>query len=408
MNIFSNKIVKKSALHLVIVFVFLIILGSISSFIFSVITIRELVEYDMSLVGAMHQNKDIGELSIITGEINKEDHQTGKDILSEYSYGTNMSSIFAHYKMIFFRNTSIVIIVISIFFVSAVMILSNSLNRVFKEIRQISSKMQVGDLTDMNVFSDINDGEIAILKSTINSLAKRSGYQVEALNKDKKLLNKMLTDISHQLKTPLSAIRMYNEIMLNKSEIEPKVRTEFLNQSKEQIDRIDWLVQGLLKMARIEANSIEMIKKPYYLADTIDTAIAPFYAIAKKKSIKLIVEATGEIILVHDCQWVAEAFGNIIKNAIEHTKEGGIIKVISDETPMTVEVRIQDNGEGIRKKDLAHIFKRFFQVEGQKTGSVGIGLELAREILVKNDADIYVNSEVGIGTEFVITFLKKS
>lgn len=408
MNIFSNKLVKKTVLNLTIAFVFVMLMGGITNFIFSKITIQELLKYDMSLVGAMHENKDIGELSIITGEINKEDYKKGKDILSEYSYGTNMSSIFAHYKMIFYRNISIMIIVAFIFFVVSILIVIYSFSSIFKEIKKISYKMQVGDLTDMNEFSDIDDGEIAILKSTINSLSKRSGYQVEALNRDKQLLQKMLTDISHQLKTPLSSIRMYNEIMLNKSEIDSTTRTEFLNQSKEQIDRVDWLVQGLLKMARIEANSIEMIKKPCYLADTIETAIAPLYTLAKKNNISIIVEAYDEITLFHDSQWIAEAFGNIVKNAIEHTKNGGFVKITSEETPMTIEVRIQDNGEGIRKKDLPHIFKRFYQVERQKTGSAGIGLGLAKEILERNDADLYVNSEFGIGTEFVITFLKKT
>lgn len=407
MNIFSNKIVKKTVLKLIIVFVFVVIMGSISSFIFSNITVRKLVKHDMSLVGGMYKNKGIGELSIITGEINKEDYQIGKEILSEYSYGTNLPSNINHYKMIYLTNSSINLIVTIIFFGFSLLVVMNSFRSIFKEIKNISSKMQVGDLTHINEFSDTDSGEISILKSTINSLRKRSDYHVEALSKDKELLQKMLSDISHQLKTPLSAIRMYNEIMINKSEIDPKIRTEFLYQSKDQINRIDWLVQGLLKMARIEAKSIEMIKKPYYLSDTIENAIAPFYAIAKKKNIELIVEAACEILLLHDCQWVAEAFGNIVKNAIEHTENGGYVKITSEETPMTVEVRIQDNGEGIRNTDLAHIFKRFYQAEGQKTSSAGIGLALAKEILEKNDADIYVNSEFGIGTEFVITFLKK-
>lgn len=408
MSIFTSKIIKRTVLNLTIVFILIVILGSVLSAILSNITIRELVEYDMSLVGALKENKDIGELSIVTGKINKDDYLRGKEILTEYSYGSTISSIFDHYKMVFFRNISIVLIVICTFFILSVLIVSYSIDTIFKEIRNINSKMQVGDLTYINEFSDTDDSEIGILKSTINSLSKRSGYQVEALSRDKQLLQKMLTDISHQLKTPLSAIRMYNEIMLSKSEIDPTIRTEFLSQSKEQIDRVDWLVQGLLKLARIEANSIEMIKKPYYLTDTIETAIAPFYAISKESDIALIVEADSEIVLEHDCQWVAEAFGNIVKNALEHTKKGGFVKVTSEETPITVEVRIQDNGEGIRNEDLPHIFKRFYQVEGQKTRSAGIGLELAKEILEKNDADIYVNSVFAIGTEFVITFLKKS
>lgn len=407
MSVFTNKIISKTAIHLTIAFILMLILGSILSVILSQITIRELVEYDMSLVGALKENKDIGELAIIAGEINEEDYLRGKELLSEYSYGSTISSVFRHYKMVFSRNISILLIVISIFFMFSVLIVSNSINQIFKEIRSINSKIQVGDLTCIIDFSDADDTEIGILKSSINSLSKRSSYYVETLSRDKKLLQKMLTDISHQLKTPLSAIRMYNEIMLSKSEIEPNIRTEFLSQSKEQIDRIDWLIQGLLKLARIEANSVEMIKKSYYLTDTIDTAVAPLYALAKEKEVSLIVDVDSEIALKHDCQWVAEAFGNIIKNALEHSEKGGVVKVSSEETPITIEVRVQDTGNGIKEKDLPHIFKRFYHVEGQKTGSAGIGLELAKEILEKNDADIYVNSTFGIGTEFVITFLKK-
>lgn len=408
MGMFSNKIVNKSFMKFGTICGIIILLSVIGSFIITAISVRSFVDEEIALVGALYQGKNIGDLPLLTGDINQYDYQIGSELLSEYSYGTNTISLFLQYKSVFLRAMGLMFIIMTMVCVIFLYILKDSMEQIFVEIRSISLKLQVDDLTQLSMDSNTNNGDISVLMSTINDLAERSKNYVETLSQDKLHVQKMLTDVSHQLKTPLSAIKMYNEILINKPNIESSKRESFLNLSQEQINRIDWLIQGLLKMSRIEADAIIMNPKEYCIIDTIESAIAPLYGLAKHHIVELIVAPSDDIMLNHDTQWVAEAIGNIIKNGIEHNHQGGYIKIILEETPMTVEVRIKDNGNGISKVDLPHIFKRFYRAKGQQTSGVGIGLALAKDILEKNDGDIYVTSEIGKGSEFVVTFLKKS
>ena len=253
------------------------------------------------------------------------------------------------------------------------------------------------------------EGEEAAMRFAVSSMAGQLQYQNQSLQQDKEFLKNFLSNVSHQLKTPLSALRMYNEILLAKPGLHEEKRVDFLTRSRDQIDRTDWLIQGLLKMARMEAGAVEMQFSDVYLIDTVQTAVMPFREAANQKGVLLTTEVDSAIHFEHDGKWVAEALGNLVKNALEHTQPGGGVRVSAQETPLTVTVKVQDNGEGMDSTEIPHIFERFYRRSGEtNAASVGIGLSLARQIFEQNRGDVQVQSERGKGSVFTVTFLKKS
>lgn len=408
MDVIWSKSARRGIFFIIITFIVAIIIGILSAIFINNIIAKEQIRHELAIVGKLTHNGDVNELSILSGEINEEDYRQGKQLLSNYSYGTNISSIYKRFSSLFYSNIIVIIVVLVLSYILVITIFINSHTRTYKQIQMITHKLQSEDLSRMNEFENNDNSELGILRSTLNMLMERSNHRISSLDKDKILSQKMLTDISHQLKTPLSTIRMYNEIMLTKPDISKEHKQDFLMQSKDQIDKIDWLVQGLLKMARLEGNAIKMIKAECSLTDTIDSALSSLYHLAIRKDVKIVLESTMDAIVSHDSQWVAQAISNIVKNAIEHSTSGGVVEITIEETPLTAEIRIKDNGVGIKKEDLPNVFKRFYHARGVKSNSVGIGLELAKEILSKNNAEIYVQSEYSKGAEFIITFLKKS
>ena len=170
---------------------------------------------------------------------------------------------------------------------------------------------------------------------------------------------------------------------------------------------MEWLIADLMTLARLDAETVEMELMNQAMRGTLELAVEPFWARANKEQKSLVVRCSAKIKIDHDRKWVSEAIANVIKNALEHTTEGGHININCIETPLSVQIDIEDNGEGIAAVDLPHIFDRFY---GKKTAlhpdSIGIGLSLSRMILDKNNAKIYAENRSGSGACFHIVFLK--
>ena len=227
------------------------------------------------------------------------------------------------------------------------------------------------------------------------------------LKAEKVNLKNIINDISHQLKTPLSALITYNDILKNHNNMDSETRTKFIDSTSDQLDRMDWLITTLLKYARIESNAINYNKSLHSLKDTINYCMQPLKVKADEMKQNIILDFKGEGLYFHDEKWIGEAFSNIIKNSIEHTALGGSIKVCLEETPLSVTVTISDNGEGIEKKELKNIFKRFYKGKNSlNPKSIGIGLSLTKKIIEAHNGSIVAESEVLVGTTFYITFLK--
>ena len=251
-----------------------------------------------------------------------------------------------------------------------------------------------------------SEGDFPKLGHSFNQMAKRLELTLEQLMNEKVFLKNIISDISHQLKTPLSSIKVFNEILANSNTVNEVDREMFLVKSGEQIERMEWLIQNLLVMARLEAGAIEFSNEDKPLKATVENAIEALRDKweSKGQKVKLICQ-NSEVKIPHDEKWLGEAIENIIKNSIEHTGMDGSIDVEIAGTSVMTTVTVCDNGEGITGEDLPHIFKRFYKGRNKSRGSgTGIGLALAKAIIENEGGIIGAKSLVGKGSTFTITF----
>ena len=252
---------------------------------------------------------------------------------------------------------------------------------------------------------DYEEGDISNLKNDIYKMTIKLREQTEQSRKDKKYLEEILSDISHQLKTPLTSMYVINDLFLEDKDMEPVVRREFLIKNKNQLERIEWLVTSLLKMSRLDSGTETMKKRKVKASELIESVVEPLKIPIELKSQILKIEYKKNPTLFIDPNWTREAFVNILKNAHEHTEEDGILKIIVDETPIYFEFIISDTGCGISKEDLPHIFERFYKGKENKE-SIGIGLHMAKKIIMLQQGDIKATSNKK-GTTFEIKFYKR-
>lgn len=228
----------------------------------------------------------------------------------------------------------------------------------------------------------------------------------ENSEKEKTNLSNSLTDISHQLKTPLTSIRIMIDNIQNNPDMDEKTRNEFIEDISKQIDWISSLVISLLKLAKFDAGSIVMRDEEINVKKLIQNIIANLAILIDIKDIKIEENISEQITLFADYNWQLEALTNIIKNCVEHSFDGGKIKIEAESNSVFTKIIITDEGEGIEKKDLNRIFERFYKSAKSSENSIGIGLALAKTIIEKERGYIKVESEVGKGTKFEIKYLK--
>lgn len=412
MNLFRNEEIKR-----------IIITAIISFFIFSICSILFLdkwfnnisskyAEQNIALVGAiLNDNPELEEriVPIITkGEVS-EYIESGKKIMDKYYYTDNIKPI--KNALIKYEYKSFKIVWISflgIVWAMLLFLLIYLIKPIFKKINtlgQIADNMVEGKFD--NKALTLNEGELSSFYNKFMDMGERLESALEELKCEKINLKNIINDISHQLKTPLSALIAYNDILKNHNNMDGETKTKFIDLTSEQLDRMDWLITTLLKYARIESNAINYNKSLLSLKDTINYCMQPLNFVADEKKQEIILDFKGDGLYFHDEKWIGEALSNIVKNSIEHTKIEGIINITLDETPLSITITISDNGEGIEKKELKNIFKRFYKGKNSiNPRSIGIGLSLSKKIIEAHNGSIVVESEVLVGTTFYITFLK--
>ena len=233
----------------------------------------------------------------------------------------------------------------------------------------------------------------------IMSEGKRQSQQ------DKQVIQSMVSDISHQVKTPIANIKMFTNI-LQQHQLPPEKQAEFLRTMEGQIDKLDFLMQSLIKMSRLETGTFVLHPQEGRLADTIALAMSAVWAKAEAKEISLSADCDSSICVQHDPKWTAEALGNILDNAIKYTPPGGSVTVSVRPWQFYTRVDIADTGIGIAEEHYNDIFQRFYrdpQVASQE--GVGLGLYLANGIITRQKGYISVKSKVGKGTTFSVYLL---
>lgn len=247
------------------------------------------------------------------------------------------------------------------------------------------------------------EGLFGTLKSDTFKVVAKFKEISEYNIKEKEYLKETLSDISHQIKTPITSMYIINDILLEKEE--DKSKKEFLIKNRTQLERIEWLVVTLLKMSRLESGSDKLVMKEYSIQELVEKALEPLRISMELKEQNIIINITGVKFLI-DLEWTVESLSNIIKNAYEHTPKGGTIEIASLDTPIYTELSIKDNGCGISKKDLPHIFERFYKGSSNKD-SIGIGLYMAKKVLGMENASVSAESSEN-GTCFSIKFYKNN
>lgn len=249
------------------------------------------------------------------------------------------------------------------------------------------------------------EGSISILKNEIYRTAITLQEQANRLEKEKQFLSNSIADISHQLKTPLTSLIMISDLLQTNNLKEAQAR-ELLRDMKTILNKLEWLITSLLSFAKFDSGQIQLKSTPLNLANVISKVLKSLEIAIEVKDIKIITSCDENITILADEQWTCEALQNILKNCVEYTNTNGNIYISAVNTSLYVELTIKDTGVGISEQDLPHIFDRFYKGKNSKVTSVGIGLAFAKAIITKQNGSIEAESELGIGTTFVVKFYK--
>jgi len=269
-------------------------------------------------------------------------------------------------------------------------------------ITQIESYLN-GD-TNARIDCD-QEGQLFLLFHSINTLAAVLNAHASKELREKEFLKNTISDISHQLKTPLAALNIYNGLLQDEAADLPEIK-EFTVLSEQELDRIETLVQNLLKITKLDAGSITLEKTKENIADMMKDIELHFAYRAKNEHKTFLLHGADTPMFLCDRDWLLEAISNIVKNAFDHTKEGDFIQIEWWHSPSMLQIKIKDTGCGIHPEDLHHIFKRFYRSRfSQDTQGIGLGLPLSKAIIEAHNGSIEVDSELNVGTTFVLNFL---
>ncbi len=251
--------------------------------------------------------------------------------------------------------------------------------------------------------SDYCEGELSILANQLQKVTLRLQESAEQSQSDKQVLAQSLADISHQLRTPLTAMNL-TAAMLRVPGLSEQRRIALSRQLQTLLDRTDWLVESLLKLSKLDAGTVELRQEVVPIRELIHRAAAPLSIPMELRDQRLIVTCGDEAITV-DSVWTAEALGNLLKNCVEHTPPGSTISVTAQETALYTAITVDDTGPGFDPADLPHLFERFYKGKNASESTYGIGLALARTIVTAQNGTIQAMN-TGTGAKFVIKFYK--
>lgn len=365
---------------------------------------RQTNEINANLIGYLSETYDLNENDVIAilTEQSTQYGEKGAEILEKYgmnddevvdhSFQNKITAAFAAIILVF---TALVFLIVYFYLLR----LDSSISNISKYINRLLNKDYALDIIDND------EGSLSALKNDIYKITVMLKEQNEVLKQDKMQLANNLADISHQLKTPLTSMLIMSDLLQNE-DLSKADRKKFLEVIRSQLKRIEWLVSSLLKMAKLDAKTVEFKKEKIYADDLILKAVEPVNMLIKDKNQQFILCGDNPILEI-DINWTSEALLNILKNCCEHTPVGGQLKAEIFDSMMYTEIVISDNGEGISSKDLPFIFERFYRASKSSDDSVGIGLAMSYSILTSQEASVHVRSRLNVGTAFSIRFYKQ-
>lgn len=403
----KNKNIKLIIIPLTILMIFTCIVISMQTYSqykkISVITnekISEIIEY------IIKENPAIDTKKIIQ-ILNSNEYKIGEEEFKKYGINIEeVNSIIAVQKQM---KTNIILNIILIVSFNALYmaIIFIYLKQRDKKINQITQ--YINEIKNRKYDLDINENsedELSNLKNELYKITIMLKEESEISRQDKENIKMSVEDISHQLKTPLTSIMIMLDNLKDNPNMDEDTKQRFIFEISKQVDWINWLVISILKLSRLEANVVKFSNNKINVKKFIDEIIDNLEIPIEIKNQKISIEGDEDASFIGDYKWQQEAITNIIKNAIEHNKENGKITIKYEENVLFTKITIIDEGQGIAKEDLKHIFERFYKAQNSSDNSVGIGLSLAKNIIEKNNGMINCKSEIGNGTEFIVKYMK--
>lgn len=340
-------------------------------------------------------------IKILNSNDNKE-----SSLLATYGIDINEEAIIIkndeYFKKFLLMNITYVII-LGILIILIFLIYNYSKDR---KLKQITRYIEEINNRNYKLYIDDNtEDELSILKNEIYKTTIMLKEVAENSKQDKLKLKNSLSDISHQLKTPLTSITIMLDNISNNPDMDSQTRNEFITDIKREVINVNFLVNSLLKLSKLDVNSVKFMNKEEDTKNIIAESIKNVSALSDLKNIK--IEVIGDVNSKINCdlKWQVEAITNILKNCIEHSNIDSSINIEYRQNKVYTKIEITDHGIGIDKKDLPHIFERFYKGKNSSNESIGIGLALAKTIIEKNNGYIEVESEEGKGSKFTIKYM---
>ena len=341
--------------------------------------------------------------------INDKDYSDlGEKVLKKYGYDKNYKMIeninFQQHIKYFLVNNLIVFVGIIILIM---LIMCNLMKYVFNKLDKVSKNVECIIHGKYNIKDDFKEeGIFNIIHSDLNKLSKSINVKIKDLDKEKENIKELVTDISHQLKTPLASLKLYNSLLLEE-DLDEEDRIEFLKTSSMSINKLHSLIESLVNISRLETSMISIKKENKNIKSTIIKAIESVKPKAINKCISINLNDFDDKIVPHDSKWTEECIFNILDNAVKYTNLKGKIDIYVQDAINFMRIDIKDNGIGIDKNEFNNIFKRFYRSEEvQELEGSGVGLYLSRKILESQGGNIIVSSQKGEGSKFSL-FLTK-
>ena len=274
-------------------------------------------------------------------------------------------------------------------------------HRRYNEIAELSRSLDRILHGQESLLDDSAEGELAILRSELRKMTLRLRDDADLLRQDKVELTRALADISHQLRTPLTSMNLTLSLLAGEEDETRRLR--LTRELKRSLERIDWLVETLLKLSKLDAGVRRLEPVPLTAAELAETALRPLRIPMELKGQELVLDL-GDAALNVDPAWTAEALGNVVKNCVEHTPGGGTITVAARQTPIFTEITVADTGPGIDPEDLPRLFERFYRGKNAGEHSIGIGLALARQIVAAQNGTVQAANRPEGGAKFTFRF----
>ncbi len=365
-----------------------------------------IVEHDYGTAGYLVNHSDSNVAAAFTKDKTESDLEAGRQALKEAGYHENtdprlVPAVTAYRKRTAVWFGSMIFFIFLAVFLTVGIYIRKQKKMIAKADIMITQFLE-GDMSQ-KTDSEETGGWYSLFHR-INELATILSAQAEHEKQTRVFLQDMISDVSHQLKTPLAALKMYDEIMAQEDSDRETIQA-FSQKSLREIRRLEDVVYTLLKIARLDAGTVRMEKSEENIEMLLRDVTERFETLAAQEAKEIVLSGRSDASLYCDALWMSEALGNMVKNALEHTPRGGKIVVSWERTALLTNIVVEDNGKGIHQEDIHNIFKRFYRSRfSQDTHGIGLGLPLAKSIVEAHQGTVSVTSRVGQGSRFVLSF----